>query len=239
MRSYKVYGYLALAAVAGTALVLPGIPWVAVLVQAALCYPVLWRDLERSDLGGAVRHMLFWAVLVSLCTIEVTIHAREQAAIAIPRGESYRVEMFDYIEHGVGNENDPHAFLPEHALHFAATLGASFLTAGLGGLVLGSVLLGYMNYYVGALVDLGADPLFGSLFGWPIWSIFRVIGFVIGAIAMAHLFHAKVLRRSGWDGPGFRQLLLWSVTLAFTDIVLKAFLAEPWRVHFLERALLP
>ena len=239
MRSYKVYLYLAMASVLGTAMVLLGVPWIAVLVQAALCYPVLWRDLERSDLGGAVRHMLFCAVLVSLCTIEVSIHAREQAAIAIPRGEAYRVEMFEYIERGVGNENDPHAFLPEHALHFAATLGASFLTVGLGGLVLGSILLGYMNYYVGSLVQLGADPLFGSLFGWPIWSMFRVVGFIIGAIAMAHLFHARVLRRSGWDGPGFRQLLLWSVTLAFTDIVLKAFLAEPWRAHLLERALLP
>jgi hypothetical protein len=234
-----VYGYLTLAAVLGTATILLGITWVAIVAQTALCYPVLWRDLKRSDLGGALRHMLFWAAVVSLCTIEVSIHARDLAAVAIPRGESYRIEMFEYIERGVGAENSPHAFLPQHALHFLATLGASVLTAGLGGLFLGSVLLGYMNYYVGALVNLGADPLFGSLFGWPIWSMFRVAGFIMGAIAMAHLTHARLLRRSGWDGPGFRQLLLWSVTLAFADVVLKAFLAEPWRAHLLERALLP
>lgn len=239
MRRFGAYGYLIAASVLGTAMVFLGVPWLTVIAQTALCYPVLWRDLERSDLGGAVRHMLFWAAVVSICTIEVSIHARETAAIAIPRGEAYRVEMFDYIETGLGSENDPHSFLPQHALHFAATLGASFLTAGLGGLLLGSVLLGYMNYYVGALVHLGADPLFGTLFGWPIWSMFRVVGFIVGAIAMAHVFHARVMRRSGWDGPGFRQLLLWSVTLAFTDIVLKAFLAEPWRAHLLERALLP
>jgi len=237
VQRYGAYGYLILAALVGTGTVFLGVPWVVPVVQTALAYPVLWRDLERSDLGSGVRHMIFWAFVVSVATIEISIHAHGPAAVGIPRGEAYRAEMFRYIETGVGAEGSPHQFLPQHALHYGLTLLASLISAGLGGLFLGSVLLGYMNYYVGSLALLGTEPWIGSLFGWPIWAVVRVVGFICGAVALAHVTHAKVLRRSGWDGPGFRQLLLWSVTLAFTDIVLKAFLAHPWRHHLLERAL--
>ncbi|MEZ4653184.1 MAG: hypothetical protein R3E12_06140 [Candidatus Eisenbacteria bacterium] len=133
MAGPRVYAYLIAAAVVGTATAIAGVPWITPVVQTGLCFPVLWRDLERSDLGGAVRHMTFWALVVSICTVEVAIHAHSAAAEAIPRGEAYRIEMFHYIETGDGAEDDPHLFLPQHASHFAATLLASVVTAGLGG----------------------------------------------------------------------------------------------------------
>jgi hypothetical protein len=232
------YPYLIVAAVGGTATALSGWPWVTPILQTALAYPVLYRDLTRSDLAAAVRHMLFWAFVVSLCTIAVTAAFPDAAARAIPRGEAYRIDMFEYIRTGIGSEGDPARFLPEHALHYAVTLAISFVTIAAGGLFLGSFLLGYMNYYVGSLITQGERPLWGAVFGWPIWSMVRVAAFVLGAIAFAHLAHALVLKRSRWDGPALRALLIWSSTLFLSDIVIKGLLAHQWR-HLLERALLP
>jgi hypothetical protein len=95
-----------------------------------------------------------------------------------------------------------------------------------------------MNYYVGSLILLGERPLWGVFCGWPIWSIVRVAAFVCGAIAVAHVAHARLLQRSRWDGPRFRSFLIWSATLFLSDLVIKGLLAHQWR-RLLERALLP
>lgn len=232
----RPYPFLVIAAILGTASALAGLPWLTPVLQTALAYPILYRDLKRTDLGGGLRHMLFWAWAVSLCTIAVTIAFPEAAARAIPHGEAYRIEMFEYIRTGIGSEGNPALFLPEHALHYAVTMAISFVTIALGGLFLGSYLLGYMNYYVGTLIAQGEDPLWGALFGWPIWSMVRVAAFVMGAIAMAHVAHALVLKRSRWDGETLRAFLIWSSTLFLSDIVIKGLLGHQWR-RLLERAL--
>jgi hypothetical protein len=181
--------------------------------------------------------MLFWSVCVSLVTIQLSIHVPGIMGETVLRGELYREEMFHYIETGVGAEGSPRQFLPQHLGHYGVTLGVSAVTGGFGGLFLGSVLLDYMNYYVGSLVRLGAEPSLGALVGWPIWSYMRVAGFICGAIAMAHLFFARILGRTKWRGSAFRTCLTWSVGLFLLDIVLKWTLAPVWRT-WLERALL-
>lgn len=231
------YLFLAIGAVLGTAAVLARATWLLPICQTAIAYVVLWRDLGRADLGAAVRHMLFWALCVSLATIQFAIHAPEAAGGTIFHGEAYRAEMFHYIETGVGPEGSPRDFLPQHFLHYGLTLAISTLSAGLGGLFLGSLLLDYMNYYVGSLVRLGADPALAALVGWPIWSYFRVAGFICGAIAAAHFGLARIVHRTAWKPRAFRSCLGWSVALFLLDIVFKWTLAPLWR-GWLERALL-
>lgn len=236
MTGPKAYLFLAVAALLGTGFVLLPVPWVVATVQAGAAYWVLYQDLQRSDLGAAVRHMLFWALLVSVATVQFTIRAYEPASLSVFHGPAYRDEMFAYIRTGIGAEGSPRQFLPQHFLHYGLTLGISVVTGGLGGLFLGTLLLGYMNYYVGALVHLGADPDLAGVVGWPIWSYARVAGFVCGAIAMAHVFFARLLRRTKWNGRGFRLCLAWSLALFVLDIVLKATLAPLWR-QWLAKAL--
>jgi len=36
----------------------------------------------------------------------------------------------------------------------------------------------------------------GSIFGWPIWSVVRVVAFVFGAIAVAQISLGAVLKRA-------------------------------------------
>lgn len=234
----RAWMWLVFAAAAGSATVFAGVPLIVPLAQAALAWPVLWIDLRRGRPAAAVAHMVVWAVLVSVIMVEISIHAPDAAAAGVLAGISYRDEMFRFIRTGQGPEGDPRQFIPQHILHYTVTLGASMASVGFLGLTLGCVLLNYMNYYVGALVIEGTRPVLGSLFGWPVWSILRVIGFICGSVAAADLFLARVLRRAPWDPAAVRKLFLWSAGLFLADIAVKALFAEHWR-GVLERALLP
>lgn len=229
--------YLLLSSFAGTFLLFTRLPWLVVPVQALLPWLVLGQDLREGRPWRGARHMLGWALFTSIWTIAFTQLFPEAAAASIVRGPGYREEMFTFIRTGAGPEGDPRLFVPEHVLHYAGTMVLSFLTAGFAGLALGVVLMNYMNFYVGELVRVGARPAVGLLFGWPVWSVLRVIGFVFGAVALAHLFTSRVLRRTPYDRAANRLLLL-SVGLVLADMVVKAFLAPAWRT-LLRRALLP
>jgi len=237
VRPIWIYGYLVLAAVAGTSLVFVPNVWALPIVQTLLAYVVLARDLRRGELGSAVRHMLFWAVVVSVLTILVSIYAHTAASHSVFQGEPYRLEMFTWIETGVGAEGSPALFIPQHLLHYTLVLLLSALTGGLAGLFLGALLLNYMNYYVGSLILMGSDPVIGSFFGWPIWSMVRVAGFVMGAIVAAHFFYVRGIKLDTWRHDAARKVFLWSFALFLADMLIKWLLAPFWR-SMLQKALL-
>jgi hypothetical protein len=227
---------LFLSATLGGLAILTGIRWLAPLLQALPAWWVLLGDLKQGHPArGAVR-MLVWAALTSLVVIEVSMHAPTAAALGVWRGAAYRDEMFTWIRTGIGAESDPARFIPQHAVHYALVLGLSFSSAGLAGLLLGTVLLNYMNYYVGSLVHVAASPALASLAGWPPWSILRVAGFIAGAVAAAHLLLGRVLHRAPWSPQFARRTIVTSLGLVLADIAVKALLAERWRV-LLARAL--
>jgi hypothetical protein len=221
--------YLLLAAVAGSSLLFLGSPLLLPVGQALLAYPVLFRDLRSNRSGDAVRHMLIWALALTLSVILLTLLAPARVEPVILRGSAYRDEMFAWIRTGVGAESTPRLFLPQHLRHYLLTLALALFTAGLAGLFLGAVLLNYMNFYVGSLILSAARPHLAALFGWPIWSVARVIGFVLGAVGAAQIGLLGVANRRISLPPDIRRLLWWSLAFVLADLVLKAVLAPGWR----------
>jgi len=221
--------YLLLVSLLGVAAMMSRLPVLVLILQAGSAWVLLALDLRAGAIGSAALHMLGWAVVTSVLTIAFTVYFPAQAAAGIFHGVAYREEMFRFIRAGVGAEGDPRLFIPEHCLHYGLTLALSFLTAGLAGLALGAILLNYMNFYVGELIRAAVHPALAAAFGWPVWSMLRVTGFVLGAVAVAHLMVARVLRRSPWQGAKMRKMLLWSVGLFLADMLVKGFLAPHWR----------
>jgi len=211
-------------------------PAVVPFVQAIPAWFVLFDALRRGRPWRAAGLMLVWSVAISVVVIGITRLDPPAAAAGILRGAEYRDEMFAWIRTGQGAESDPSLFVPQHLRHYGLTMAASFATCGLAGLGFGAVLLNYMNFYVGALVAQAGDPLTASLIGWPVWSMLRVAGFVIGAIAAAHLLYGRVLRRGPWEGPIARRMFLASAGLVVADMLVKAWLAPHWCI-WLRRAL--
>ncbi len=228
--------WLLLAAAAGSALVFTGLCWLLPAGQAFLAWPVLWQDLRRGRLGSATSHMLVWAFFASVIVIEISVHFPRAAEAGILNSTAYREEMFRWIRTGVGMEGTPSQFVPQQIFHYLLTLGLSALTLGFGGLLLGAILLNYMNYYVGSLIREAAHPALASVTGWPIWPIVRVAAFVIGALAAATILPGRVLGRIPWNPRAVRRALLLSFVLFLLDMLIKAALAPAWR-RILEKAL--
>ncbi|MBU1698969.1 MAG: hypothetical protein KJ831_02380, partial [Candidatus Eisenbacteria bacterium] len=195
MSSRIIYIYLFLATLMGSLSIFSGLKWAVPFVQATLIFPLYLYHVINRESGRAVLHMILWAVLSSAIVVTITILRPELAEKAILRSTGYRDEMFLWIGTGIGPEGTPSQFIPQHILHYVVFLGVSLITLGWGGLVMGAILLNYMNYYVGALVLEAGHPTMAALLGWPPYAAIRVIAYICGAIAVSDLMISMILRR--------------------------------------------
>jgi len=172
--------------------------------------------------------MLGWAVLLALLVGLLSLLATGFMETKILHGADYKQEMFRWVSTGIGPEGDIRQFLPQHALHFLIFAILTLISGGFLGLVMGSSLMNYMSFYVGALL-VEADSFIGVLLlAWPPWAVVRVTGFIL--IAMA--FSAIVLSRFRPEGSDRRQIRFYSilgVSLLLLDVVLKWGLAGTWQ----------
>jgi hypothetical protein len=156
-------------------------------------------------------------------------------------GPAYRDEMFEFIRTGTGAESDPARFVPMHLRHLALFVLLALPTGGLLALAMGAALVGYMSYYVGALVAACPGSLLPWVAGWPPWAIARVLAFVLIGVILAEPLLAVTRRQTGAPaaavrrgfvdagGPRFaRRAGLVAVLLLAIDLVLKAWLAPAW-----------
>jgi hypothetical protein len=134
--------------------------------------------------------------------------------------------MFAYVATGHGEETEPVRFLPRHAIDLALFVVVSLATGGLLGLAMGSVLVGYMSYYVGSLAA-GAAPMRAALLGWPPWAILRVVAFVLIGVVTARPLLGRLAGRD-LRSPVERRLLLAAAVLLLLDVALKTALAAEW-----------
>ena len=183
------------------------------LLATLAVYPCMALLILRGRRAAAAGATLLWAASLSASIIVLARHRPEAMGERIAYGPSYREEMFGFIRTGAGRESDPARFLPQHALHLAAFALAAAVSGGLLGIAMGSILVGYMSYYVGALAAAGGDPLAAYLLGWPPWAILRVIAFVA---------------RRPLAFPGRRSWLLTAAALLILDAGLKWLLAPAW-----------
>ena len=229
VRSGKCYLYLLIGSIAamylargiGSKLSLP-------VLMTLVIYPVYALDLSQGRRNLAVCHTLFWAFVSSVLMIYFVRQDAAHMAKRVFRGVSYRDNMFQWILTGEGSEGNIRLFLPEHIKHFAIFCVSSFVTAGVWGLAFGAVLLNYMNFYVGSLSLKAHPPFLVFLFGWPLWSYLRVIGFVLCGITLSEPLLSQLIRFR----PDFRRssrYFIFGLVLILADIFLKAALAPFWR----------
>jgi hypothetical protein len=198
------------------------------LAPAAVAYA---RLVAQRRATHAVALALAWAVALSVSTIAAGTYFAGSLGAAIWRAGAYRDEMVLWIATGRGAEGSIAQFLPRVLVESARGLGLAALSAGMAGLFLGALLLGYMNGYV-AWVVAHAEPSAGSLsvalLAWPPWSMCRVVSFVLAGTAGALWGYPRILARGEPRAPVGR-LLLWSGTFLLLDIGLKWWLAPLWR----------
>ncbi len=202
----------------------------AALPVAPLAF-VYARAIASRKPRAAAALAVSWALALTLSTVTAAARSPDLAARSIWHAAAYRDEMLRWIATGVGAEGDIARFLPRVLVEYAFVLGLSAATVGVGALLLGSLLLGYMNGYVGWVVahgDPNVAPIRAALLAWPPWPVARVLSFVLAGTAAAAWGYPRVYDRRG-SRLAVKPLLTASVALLVLDILLKWWLAPVWR----------
>lgn len=212
-----------------------GQAWLLPLLNAAPAYAVMTARLGRGDRRGAVVAMLVWAATLALFgTLAFALWPSVPDSMVI-NGPAYRDEMLRWIRTGEGSEGSLRLFLPQHLLHLALFVALSLATASVVSIVMGAVLVNYMDFYVASLARAGAPVWAVALLGWQPWALCRVAAFcTLGAVLAEPLL--RRMRRTAATGA-VRPYLLGAAAGILADWILKAALAPRWGLWL--RALLP
>jgi hypothetical protein len=226
----------------------PGLARVYLLVLGMLCgwmgFRLGWRAANRAVLPllqGGMGFLAFlyawslvgpaaaavavggWVVGTTLPAIGTFRRFPGETEARVLRAAAYRAEMLRWLVSGVGPEAQPRRTALAHLRELALYLAAALATANAAALVLGAVLLNYMNAYVARLLGAARRPWTVRLLAWNVWSVVRVAGYVALGAACA----GPVM---GWSGrPGdpqeIRALALGGAVAVVADLVLKLFLS--------------
>ncbi len=208
------------------------------LIMTLAIYPLYYSDLRDDRVWRAFWHVLAWSLTSTVTVILLTVYTRAGISSLILKGDSYRREMYSWISTGVGREGDPRLFLKPKVAEIAVFSTLSLVSAGFLGLLLGSILLNYMNYYVGCLF-LDAAPGYKwvpALLGWPIYAILRVPGYVaLGIVLSRPLIGLIRGEKRGWRRV--ERLTALALALILLDFILKATVANRFYQPILKKAL--
>lgn len=219
--------WLALTPLAPLVALLPGGPWLGPLLAPLPLWPSFAAAVRAGERRRAFGCGLVWALLLTISTVALTQLAPQAMGRGIWNAEPYRIDMFGWIEQGVGKENEPARFAPEHLLHLTGFALLSVASGGYLGLVLGAALLAYMNYFVGAFALSAEAPLLGAFAAWVPWAVLRVVAFVaLGSI----LARPLLVGWRGAFGAEERRWIGWALVGIAGDLVLKTVLAPAYGI---------
>ena len=221
------------AIVAATALsylasVVIGVPALVPVLNTLASFPFMIGSLRRRRIGEAVGRMIVWAAALAVCGTLMSYYWTPEAGRLFLRGESYRREMFTFVQTGVGAEGDIGQFLPMHAAHAAVFCALALATGSLLAMPMGAVLMNYMAYYVGALGAASSHPIRAMALAWVPWALIRIASFVVLGVVLAgpvlgHLFGFEYRL---WSA---RRWILYGLAGLVADAALKWALANQWR----------
>jgi hypothetical protein len=221
------------AIVGGTALsyvvaILIGIPVLAPFLNVVPAFPFMVISLRRGRVGEAIWRMLVWAAALGVCSTAFSYLWTAEAGRLFLHGEAYRREMFEFVRTGAGAEGSIRLFLPLHVRDAAAFAILAILTGSVLAMPLGSGLMNYMGYYVGALGAGSVHPLQAMLLAWVPWAVIRIAGFVTLGVVLAGPALGRLL---GFEYRLWNQRRWIALGLAglAADVLLKWALAPSWR----------
>lgn len=208
-------------------LVLPG-KWALPIFNTCLFFHIFYFPVSRGEYAHAVKLSLIWAVATIILQVWLSSACPELMEEKIFRGASYRAEMFHWVRTGEGPEGNISLFLPVHIRHFLVFCLVSAVSGGFFGLLMGSVLLGYMDFYVGCLISSSGWAGSAIAFSWPVWSIIRVVGYIIAGTALGGLLLDRHSEKREKKNKMIRLMIL-AVILVLVDILLKWQLAGTYQ----------
>ncbi len=194
------------------------------VLNISFSYPFMVYLISRGKRREALKSMLIWALSLIIFGTAIFSFFPEKAEITVINGKKYRDEMFEWIRTGVGRESNPKEFIPQHLLHISIFIILSFISSSFLSILMGSVMVNYMNFYVSQLIFHSKNKIIPILLGWHFWSLIRVFSFVILGVLLSEPLLCFIKRRKLeiWKE---KSLILISIAGLILDIILKTLFA--------------
>lgn len=186
---------------------------------------VLW--VRRGERGRAVGLMLLWALSLALFGTLAAGLAPERAEAVVLNGARYRDGMIHWVRTGEGEEGRPREFLPRHLKELAAYVPIALVTAGAGAMLMGAVLMNFMDCFVAGLALQTESPWLVGFLAWFPWSILRVVGYVILGVVLSEPLLSR-LKGSRPPPSGRLRYLVFAAACLLADVAVKSLLAPSW-----------
>lgn len=190
------------------------------ILNISPAYPFMIYLILKDKRKEAVYSMLLWALyLIFFGTIVFSIFP-ERAEKVVINGKAYKEEMFDWIKTGIGRESNPKEFIPQHLAHIGIFIFLSLISASLFSIIMGSIMVNYMNFYVAQLIINSKNKIVPIIFGWHFWSLIRVISFVILGVLLSEPLLSLIKKKT----PQIlkeKTMILIAISGLILDIALK------------------
>jgi hypothetical protein len=196
------------------------------LIQGALgwvAFVVAWSFVGSAWAAACVGA---WSLGTTLVSVYVFSGRPAETDERVLRAKPYRETMLDWLATGRGPETRPAATAFQHLRELIWYTAAAIASANFASIVMGAILLNYMNAYVATLLRAANRTTRVVALAWNVWSVVRVGAYIlIGAAAAAPL-----LRSMGQpvDAPAVRALALAGGVGVVADLILKLALSRRW-----------
>ena len=166
-----------------------------------------------------------WAVGSTLVALRAFRARPGDVDQRVARAEPYRREMAGWLRTGRGPEAAPGRTARAHAVELAIYLAAALATANLVSMMMGAMLLNFMNAWVARLLAAARRRGTVRLLAWNAWSVVRVAGYVLLGAACAQ----PLARLAGRGAPGedVTRLVIAGAAAVGIDLLLKLGLSRP------------
>lgn len=169
--------------------------------------------------------LLLWTFVLSVLVLFFSWKEPERMERMIWRAGEYSSGMFRWIQTGQLPEGSTLQVILFHLKQTLIYCLIAALSANFLGLLLGSALLNYMNFYVARLARESTNPLKAIFMGWNPWSVVRVLSFlwlgmVVSGLSMRLLFAIPWRLSYGLVIPPIIGIVL--------DLLLKILLSQSW-----------
>ena len=162
------------------------------LLQGAFGFVAFAAAWRVAGAGFAALAVAGWAIGCTLVSISVFRREPERVERQVLRARAYRHTMFEWLRTGRGPEARPLATAGTHAVELVLYVTAAALTVNLLSIVMGAVLLNYMNAYVARLLEAATREWTVRWLAWNVWSIVRVSSYVMLGSAAAGPLAARL-----------------------------------------------
>ncbi|MEZ4768442.1 MAG: hypothetical protein R2844_08445 [Caldilineales bacterium] len=227
-----VFPVIALGVVIGT--VFP------VLLSQQLCLPVLstlvifplfvWA-VRTGRSRRAVTLTLFWAFCLAVAMLALGIVLSGQAEATVQGVVEYRSQFIRWMADATPVTAAPAQDWLGQVRDLVIFAVASAITAGLGGLFLLAMAINIVSVNAAGLVNEATRPVQTLLFGWPVWSIARLVGSVLIAVALAEPLASGRLQTDALRAwfHARRRLLLYGLIALVVAALLQLLLSPVYR----------